>query len=162
MEQFPLDIVVRKDEPVPRDPEMGEAVDIPPVGHLPTGFELAGFGSASSGKNKRSAKPLKFEVLKIMIVSAKISMNAVLLEKRSPLLDESPGVTMIPVGIERMMGHHDGEGCPMTLQLRNEPLVLLACFSLGEATPSFSGLLVGPSADRRKIAVERDNRCEGR
>jgi hypothetical protein len=48
-------------------------------------------------------------MLKIMIVSAKVGMDFLLLKETVPLIDERFGITMVAIGVERMMSDDERE-----------------------------------------------------
>jgi len=103
-------VMMREDQAVGRNLEMGETVNVLPEGNGSLRLlQLPGIRSAPTGQNERSGKSLKFEVLEVVIVAAEIRMDTMLLEQIPPAsLVETAGVAVIAVGIDGMVGLSPG------------------------------------------------------
>lgn len=98
MQNASIDSVMSEGEGIRLHIEMGESVDILSVRHIAVGWlQLACIRPATARNNVRGESALEFEVLKIMIMAAKVGMHVMFLKKRFPFFDQRPGITMIPV-----------------------------------------------------------------
>ena len=130
MQQAAIDAVMGEDQRVFFHADVGEAVNVFAVRHRPFWMlQLACFGTTTAGKDVGGEFAFQLQVLEIMIVTADVSVDLMLLQQRLPLGNDRLRVTMIAIGIKGMMGHHEREGSSWLGQLRFQPFQL--CSLLG-------------------------------
>src|SRR5262245_28931509 len=107
MHQFLIGIEVPDCEFLPVDLEMGEAIDRLGVGPAFGGLYLVESRAAAAGENERSAQLFEFQMLEVVVVAAEIEVYAVFLEERGIVRNETLGVAVLAIAVDRMMPHAD-------------------------------------------------------